>query len=138
MPKLTPQESADKWARNLGASTADISAGIDRVTTAPGAQAAAKADKWLQRTMDSQPKWKTRVASVSLSEWQSAAKAGVSRVSSGAQAKKGKQQAFAEEFFPHLERGQATIRSMPNNTTEDGIARAVAMIRHNANFKRSK
>lgn len=137
MVRVSPSAGADKWARNLGASTQDIAAGIDRVTTAPGQKAAAASGKWLAKVTQAEPKFKTNVAAVSLASWQSSAKDGVNRVASGANAKKGKMESFATEFYAHLDRGAAAINAMPTNTVEDGIAKAAAQIRHNANFKRS-
>lgn len=137
MVRVSPTDGAAKWARNLGAATQDIAAGIDRVTTAPGQKAAAASGKWLAKVSQSEPKFKNNVAAVSLSSWQASAKDGVNRVASGANAKKGKMESFATEFYAHLDRGAAAINSMPTNTVEDGIAKAAAQIRHNASFKRS-
>jgi hypothetical protein len=61
---------------------------------------------------------------------------GVPRVAQGAQAKQSKYTAFAQEFFPYLATGVQRIDAMPSTTLEDNINRAVAMIRHNAGFKR--
>ena len=137
MARVNPADGAAKWARNLGAATQDIAAGIDRVTQAPGQKAAAASGKWLQKVSQAEGKFKSNVASVSLSSWQAAAKDGVNRVAAGANAKKGKMEAFATEFYAHLDRGAAAINAMPTNTVEDGIAKAAAQIRHNAAFKRT-
>lgn len=137
MVRVNPSDGAKKWARNLGAATQDIAAGIDRVTTAPGTKAAAASGKWLAKVSQAEPKFKANVASVSLASWQASAKDGVNRVASGANAKVGKMEAFANEFYAHLDRGAAAISAMPTNTVEDGIAKAAAQIRHNAAFKRS-
>jgi len=138
MVKVTPQQGAEKWKNRLSAASPEIAQGIDRVTRAPGAAAAAATDKWRQRTMDAAEKFRRNVGNVTLADWQKAAKDGVGRVASGAAAKVGKVEAFQTEFFPHLERGQAAIANMPSTTVEDGINRAAAMIRHNAAFKRGK
>src|SRR5271167_835330 len=99
--------------------------------------AAAKSDKWFQRLQESQAKWKRNVASVSLSEWQTAmTQIGIPRVSQGAQQKQGKYQKFAEAFFPYLEAGVRQVRAMSDLTAEDRINRAVAMMRYNAGYKR--
>lgn len=137
MVRVDPQAGADKWAQNLGASTQHIAAGIDRVTSAPGQKAAAAKQKWLQKTTSSVDKFANNVAAVSLQSWQASAKDGVNRVASGANSKKSKMAAFNAEFYAHLDRGAAAIGSMPTNSLEDGIAKASAQIRHNANFKRT-
>lgn len=137
MVRVDPNAGADKWAQNLGASTQHIAAGIDRVTQAPGAKAAAASGKWLAKVTQSKDKFAANVGAVSLSTWQAAAKDGVNRVASGAQSKKSKMAAFNTEFYAHLDRGAAAIGTMPTNTLEDGINKATAQIRHNATFKRS-
>jgi hypothetical protein len=77
------------------------------------------------------------VARVSLADWQNSyINIGVPRVAQGAQAKQSKVLAFHEEFLPFLKRGVDQIDAMPSTTIEDGIARATAMIRYNAKFKR--
>lgn len=137
MTRISPTAAADKWARNLGAAGQDITAGIARVQRAPGQQAAAAADKWLQKVTGAQAKFKANVGAVSLSDWQQAATAGVQRVAQGANAKKGKMADFATKFFAHLDAGASAINAMPTNTLEDGVAKAAAQIRHNANFRRN-
>ena len=134
----SPQQIADKWATRLGGATADIQAGIDRVTVAPGQQAAAKADKWLQNTQGAAETWSRRGGSVSLEAWKNAAKTvGVARVAQGANAKKDKMAAFLTEFGPHLDALQSKLASMPDTTLEQRIQRMVAAARHNNTFRRS-
>lgn len=135
--RATPADATSKWVTNLSGSTERIKAGVARVTVAPGQRAAAQSQKWLQRVTASQDKWRTRVGSVSLQSWQaSMTDVGIPRVAQGAQAKQNKFQAFAAEFFPYLQQGVQRIDAMPSTTLEDNINRAVAMIRHNAGFKR--
>ena len=136
--RTTSADATEKWLANLSSSSPRMQAGAMRVQTAPGAAAAAAADKWLQKVTASKDKFKARVGSVSLQEWQNAyINVGIPRVAQGAQAKKHKVTAFLDQFLPYLANGLATIDKMPNVTVEDGIARASAMIRWNAKFKRS-
>ena len=137
MVRVSPDQGAEKWARNLSAASQDIATGIARVSTAPGAKAAQASGKWLQKVTQAEGKFKSNVARVTLSDWQKAATDGVSRVAAGANAKKGKMASFAADFYAHLDRGANAIASMPTNTVEDGIAKSAAQIRHNAAFKRS-
>lgn len=132
-----PQTATNKWVQNISAATDRMTAGANRVTTAPGQAAAAAADKWLQRVTASKAKFASRVASVSLQSWQqSYINVGIPRVAQGANAKQGKVLAFMQEFMPYLQRGVQTIDQMPSTTLEDGIARATAMIRYNSKFVR--
>lgn len=115
-----------------------MTAGAQALTVSPGSLAAAAADKWLAKVTQAKDKFKARVGSVSLSDWQQAyINVGIPRVSQGAQAKQGKFLAFFDQFLPYLQTGLQTIDKMPSTTLEDGIARATAMIRYNAKFKRS-
>jgi hypothetical protein len=135
--RANPQDATRDWVQRLGASTEKISRGIDQVTQAPGQLAAAQSQRWLARIQAAADKWKSRVASVTLQEWQTAMKeVGVPRIAQGAQAKQGKFLAFMNEFLPYLNQGVQQVDKMPKLTLEDSINRAVAMIRHNAAFKR--
>jgi hypothetical protein len=135
--RSTSSQAVEKWLTNLGAANSRMQSGAMAVTTAPGQAAAAAADKWLAKVTQSKAKFATRVASVSLQDWQNAyINVGIPRVSQGAQAKQAKFASFFDQFLPYLQTGLQTIDKMPNTTIEDGIARATAMIRYNAKFKR--
>lgn len=135
--RSNPQAATAKWVQNLSAASDRMTAGANAVTKAPGQAAAAAADKWLQRVTQAKQKFATNVAAVSLESWkQSYIQIGVPRVAQGAQAKQNKMLDFQTQFLPFLQRGVATIDAMPNVTLEDGIARASAMIRYNAKFKK--
>lgn len=136
--RTTPQEATQKWVNRLSGATAEIQAGIDRVTEAPGAKAAAKKQKWIQAVQASQDKWARNVAAVSLEQWKALFKGvGVQRIAQGAQAKQGKYTQFASEFYPYLDQGVQRVASMPDTTFEERVQKAVAMMRHNHDFKRA-
>lgn len=136
--RVTPQEATKKWVSRLSGATADIQAGIQRVQEAPGAKAAAKKQKWIQAVNASQDKWERNVRAVSLEKWKELAlTVGVPRIASGAQAKQSKFTDFAAQFFPYLEQGVQKVANMPDTTFEDRIQKAVAMMTHNHNFKRT-
>lgn len=135
--RATPATATAKWVQNLSAASDRMTAGANAVTKAPGAAAAAAADKWLQRVTQAKEKFRTNVGAVSLESWkQSYINIGVPRVAQGAQAKQGKMQDFMSQFLPYLQNGVNTIDQMPSTTLEDGIARATAMIRYNAKFRK--
>lgn len=132
-----PATATKKWVAGMGNATDAATRGVNAVTTAPGQLAAQAADKWLNKTMAAKDKFARRVGAVSLSQWQNAMTSyGISRMAQGAQQKQGKMQSFMAEYLPFLQTGVQQVHSMPKNTLEDGIARAVAMIRHNAGFQR--
>ena len=135
--RSTPQAATAKWVQNLSSAADRMTAGAQAITKAPGVAAAAAADKWLQRVTQAKAKFAANVSAVSLQSWQeSYINIGVPRVAQGAQAKQAKVQDFMSQFLPYLQRGVATIDNMPSTTLEDGIARATAMIRYNAKFKK--
>lgn len=132
-----PAQVAAKWSGNLANATQHITDGVNRVTQAPGQKAAAAADLWLQRIQASKDKWRARVGSVSLSDWQAAmVNKGVPRIASGAQASQPKMQSFLADFLPFQERVTSSTHAMPKGTLEQGIARAANQIRGTAAYKR--
>ena len=136
MPKLTPQEAAQKWANRTAAATPDVQRGVERTTRAPGAAAAAQGAKWHAKVTAARPKFERNVGAVSLQAWQAATIAGVGRIAAGVEAKKGKMEAFQVAFFAHLDRGKASIDNMPTASLEQSIAKMTAQVRHNAAFQR--
>lgn len=138
--RTSPSDATSKWVTRLSGATQEITAGVNAVTSAPGAAAASKFSKWQAAMTDPniQNKWKANVAAVSLQDWQaSMVNIGIPRIAAGAQAKQGKYQAFAESFFPYLARGTQTVSAMPDTTFEARVQRAVAMMTWNHNFKRT-
>lgn len=134
---LDPQAVAEKWARNLGNAGQDIQAGVQAVTQAPGAKAAANVQGWIAGVQRSQQKWATNVARVTLPEWQNAMiTKGLPRIASGAQAAQPKMATFLTSFLPHVERVAQQVRAMPKGGLQNGIARAVAQIQGNAQYQR--
>lgn len=136
--KSTSAQATQKWLAGLQNATPRMTAGAQAVQKAPGQAAAAASAKWLAKVSAAQQKFATNVGRVSLQDWQNSyINIGIPRVSQGAQAKQGKVTAFMDQFLPYLQTGLQTIDQMPSTTLEDGIARATAMIRYNAKFKRS-
>ncbi len=140
MAMPTPAQLAEKWGRRLKGAVPDIQAGVQRVTVSPTEQAAEKQDKMLTNLTEAvnSGKWAAGLRRVSLDDWRQATLGkGIARLAQGVDGAVPKVEAFAAEFLPHLERGQAEISRMPDLTLEDNIGRMVAMVRHNAGFKRS-
>lgn len=136
MSKLDPNAGTAKWVAGLSGATAQITAGVNAVTRAPGAAAAANVQVWLARVQASAQKWQTNVGRVPLADWQrSMIEKGIPRIAQGAQANQDKMLAFNQKFYPYLETGMNKVKAMPKTTLQDNIQRAVAMIQHNAAFK---
>lgn len=137
MARVTPEAAAQKWSTRLQNATPDITAGVNRVTEAPGVAAARQKQLWVSRVTQSADKWARRVSAVSLPDWQrSMIDKGVPRIAGGATAAVPKVTAFMQEFLPWVDQGVQQIANMPKGGVEQGIARAAAMIRHNAGFVR--
>lgn len=136
MARVTAQQAAEKWKARLSAAGQQITDGVNAVTVAPGTKAAQAADLWLQRVSAAKDKWKARVASVGLQEWQQSMIDNIPRIAQGAQAKAGKVEQFMTEFLPHLDAGVAKVNAMPKGGLQESINRAAAMITHNSTFKR--
>lgn len=137
MPKDAAQVAAT-WMNRLSASEAEIRAGVGRVTQSPGELAAAQVEAYIAGVQRARAKWVRNTSAVSLAQWQRAMiDKGIPRISSGAQAAQPKVEQFMRQFLPYVEGGAAAVRNMPKGTLEQGIARASAMIRHNAGFERA-
>lgn len=100
----------------------------------PGQAAARQKAAWAQNVVAAQDKWASRVASVTLQDWQQAfVSKGIPRIASGAQAAQPKFQAFMSNLLPYIQRG---VQSLPaRGNLDQNIARLTAFVRHMANFK---
>ena len=138
MPKLTPEQAAQKWRERASAATEDYRKGIERVTESPTAKAAQSAEKMLQKIMEAiqSGRWAAALNAVSLADWKAAATTkGVARMAAGVAAGESKQRAYYARVFPFLESLQAEIAAMPNLTIEDSIQRAGHFMRRMNEFK---
>lgn len=128
-----PTAAATKWAQNLGGATAAYTAGVQAVTTAPTAQAAAASDRWLTGIQQSVPKFKASLQAVSLQDWQNAAvNKGAPRLASGASAAQDKVSAVFGKLFPYINQVR---NSLPGRgDLEQNIQRSAAFQRAMANF----
>lgn len=134
---MTPEEFADKQATRLKAAIPDIQRGLERVTEAPTAKAAAKSQKMLSRLTESvqSGKWAARLGAVTLEQWRDKAiNKGLPRIAGGIDAARDKQIKFAQQLLPYESNLVSTVAKMPDLTLEDSVARATAWIRGMAKF----
>lgn len=133
MPKAqkNPGTVTDKWVTNIGQATPSITTGVNAVTEAPGAKAAAQKDKMRTKFLASidSGKWESRVGAVPLGEWKANTISAIPNIAAGAQRKKGKYMKFATEFLPVAAQVSQQVAGMPHNTVEDAVARSAAAIR---------
>lgn len=136
MPRLSPQQIADKMASRASAAQGDYTAGVQAVSVAPGAKAAAKKAQYVQNVQASADKWAARVGRVTLEQWKQSTTDKAGRFASGVTAAKPKIVEFWTSFGPFQDNITATVRNMPNATQEERINRAVAQMRGTATYKR--
>jgi hypothetical protein len=138
MARTTPTEYAEKWKRRLSQSTEDIRRGVNKVTQAPGAQAAQQQEAMLRNVTESvtSGRWGRKVAAVTLDQWKGAAlDKGLARIPSGAQAAEQKMARVATTLLPAVDAAAQKARAMPKVTLEDSIARAASFIRDMRQFR---
>lgn len=131
MARLTPEEYADKQARNLKNSLPDIRLGISKVTVAPGTAAVAAQDKMRTKVLEAIDSglWATKTRAVSLTEWQDkATNKGVDRIGPGIDAARDKQVQMASRLLPIVDAAATKARAMPKNTLQDSIARMTSFV----------
>ena len=126
--RVNATEYADKWARRTAAAVPDYTSGIDRVSTAPGVAAAASAERMragINEAIDS-GRWAANVGSVSLTEWQNAAKTkGSARLADGVNQAKMKVEEIARINLANIERVVDQVRRLPSATFQDRLQRMV-------------
>jgi len=138
---LNATQIANNWSNGMSAAGEKVRAGIQAVTESPTAKAARRTDAMLaglQRAI-ADGKVQRGLEAVSLEDWKQAAlNKGVGRIAAGAAAAKPKMQEFFTQFIPHLEAGMRELENMPRGDVEQNIARATAMMRHNAKFRMAR
>ncbi len=123
-----PAAVAARWAQGLAGATQKISEGVSAVQVAPGQAAARQMDVYLANVTAAAPKWRAKVAAVSLQDWQQAMiSKGVPRISSGATAAQGKFQAVMTQLLPQIDRVVSSLP--PRGNLDQNIARATAFMR---------
>ena len=139
MSKLTAVEFQEKHARRLKGAIDDMRKGVEGVTSAPTAAAAAKANKMKANLVASidNGKWAAGLNRVTLDEWKTKMiNKGLNRVAGGIDEASGKVTDFASQLLPHIDKGLNTIAKLPDLTLEDSINRMTTFCRHMATFKR--
>lgn len=131
MAMKSASQIAEKWKRNLSASTDAIRAGVQGVQVAPTELAARQADRMAQGVQQAvaSGKYQRNCRKVSLQDWQqSFLTKGISRISSGAQAGQSHMEEFMSEFMPIMEQASQQARALPKGTIDDALARVRLVI----------
>ena len=119
--------AAQRWVNGMGAAGTKVTAGVQRVSTAPGAAAARQQQVYASQVAANAGKWARKVAAVSLASWQEATiTKGIPRLASGANAAEAKMASFMSSFLPVL---SASVGSLPSRGTyEQNKARSIALM----------
>lgn len=131
MARTTAAEWLQRWGSGLNNATARIKSGVAKVTQAPGVAAAAKVQKMrngVLQAIDS-GKWASNVSSVPLSVWQSSmSNKGVNNIATGVTQAQQTKQAKIQTMLDDNDAALAAIASMPSDTPDQRIQRAVAFM----------
>lgn len=136
----TPEQVSQKWLAGMQQSQAEMQAGVNAVTIAPGTAAANAKQKWIlaMSSQKVQDKWARNVQiGGSLQNWQNAMNTyGIQRAQQGAQQK---QQKYTNAIGPLLTfeaQLQQTIKAMPSVTPQDRINRMLAWVQGMSQYQR--
>lgn len=132
---LSTQEFLDKWSKRTKAAVPDYTAGVNRVTVAPGVKAAAQQDAFAAGIAEAiqSGRWARNVSKVGLEDWKDkAAKVGSARISAGVDAATPKMQDTVTKLLQTVAAGQASIANTPRGNLEQNIARMTGFVRYMA------
>jgi hypothetical protein len=135
----SPREIAERWSRNIAAAGNAIKAGVESVTVAPTAKAAAAIDRQVAGVQRAAASGKTQRAleKTTLQDWKSAMiNKAIPRIATGAQAAVGDFERFQAELAPHVEAGKRMLESMPRGDDASNQARMLAWFQHMKQFQR--
>lgn len=136
-----PERWSAKYQSRTAVARPDYEWGIRNPARSPTAAAIAAKATLKAKMADAATwdKWEAARKYVGDEGWSKAAiEKGAVRYGPGVTFGAPKQAEFAGKFAPHLKTGVDAIMKMPNISLEDKIARAGAMIRHNATFRLKK
>lgn len=135
MAKVTADQAASQWASRLAGSTERIKAGIQATTVSPGTAAARQKDVWATNVAAAKDKYASRVAAVTLGDWQQAAiDKGLQRIPGGATAAQPKFQAFMSQLLPYQDSLKSSLGA--RGSLDQNIARMDAWVRGMAKFQK--
>lgn len=139
MARVTPAQFTERHARHLKNAIEDMRVGVEGVTVAPTAQAAAKQDKMKAHLVASidNGTWANRLKAVPLEDWKNKMLSkGLPRVASGIDAASDKVESFAAQLLPAVDAARNKVGGMPDLTLEDSINRMSTYVREMAKFRK--
>ena len=139
--RMSASEAQAKHAKNLKASTHEITAGVNATTEAPSAKAVAKQDKMRENLIAAidDGTWAARLGKYTLQQWKSdMINKGVGRIGKGIDEAAPKVTAFFNALLPVAYSISDEVKGMPDMTLDDSVARAETAIRRMADFHYKK
>lgn len=131
MARTTAAQWLQRWGSGLNNAGQRIKEGVAKVTVAPGQAAAAKVQKMrngVLQAIDS-GKWANNVSAVPLSTWQQAMSVkGTANIASGVTQAQQTKQGKIQQMLDDNDAALAAIASMPSDTPDQRIQRAVAFM----------
>lgn len=132
MARVNAQQWLEKWGRRMNSAGPDVQAGVQRVQTAPGQQAAAAQQLMLQRLQEAiqNGSWARGVQSVSLADWQkSMIDKGIPRIAQGVTQAQRTAGGRIAALLSAVDASAAEANALPKGGIEQSIARAAAFMR---------
>lgn len=132
MARVNATQWLDKWGRRLNAAGPDITAGVQRVKTAPGQLAAQAADRMLAgiQAAITSGHWANRVAGVSLQEWQDhMINKAIPRMAQGVSTAQKSKVQIITQTLQAVDAAAEAARAIPKGGIEQSIQRAATFMR---------
>lgn len=140
MAQKTAEQASAKWLQGISAAQSEMQAGVQAVTVAPGAAAAAKVQKWQNALNDPNTvqKWVRNVtAGGALGPWQAAMENyGIARAIQGAQQKQQKYTNAMNSVLPFIYNLRQQVRQLDDSTPAAREQRMLTFVRGMRQYKR--
>lgn len=132
--KVSANDALNNWKTGFAGAGPKYTAGVNAVKIAPGQLAANQQDVWAQNTVAAKSRYASKVAAVTLQEWQQkAGTIGAQRLATGADKGATKMGAFLSNFIPKL---SGVVDNLPaRGTFEQNMQKSYAYAQALHNMK---
>ena len=138
---MTGADYQEKHARKLKGATADIKAGVEALTEAPGKKAAEAKDVYVAKMTDSatHDRWARNVSKVTLEDWKKdMTEKGIGRISAGLDRSKGKIADFGGKLISFIKSAKPEFDKKRPLTLDEAASKAADWIKKMGEFKYKK
>lgn len=123
---LTPQQIADKWARNMANAGQAMKDGVNNVTVSPGVAAAAMKVKWLANVQAAADDWERSMRDLDVNDWKKRmVDVGVGRATQAAPGAAPVVAAYQQELAPQLASIRSALAAMPRGDFMTNMQRSM-------------